>query len=343
MRRNLRTAFAGAAAAAAVAGCAVTGAVAAMPAGPKATTVRVVSGRTPAARPPAGVGHAVPRRPATRRQPGDGPRSKVGHVGDGGGSAAASRPVLAVAGASFAAGVGAGNHERAFPEDLARMLGWRLVVRADPGAGYVNPGFRHRGPFARLVAELHLSRLRPAVLLIQGGHDDIGSPIALVSRRVDGLVQSVLRQTPHTKIGIVSVFVKAHPDRRVPLVAVDTNQAIVTAAKLADPAAMVFNPIADHWHFARLRGRLRLHPDAAGHREIAEKLFDGLRRQLPLRCPAHPSPRQPCRLGQTTDVTWAGRLLAKVAVPNRPQPAAAGWTVPGAAAKISADTDRSRT
>ena len=64
----------------------------------------------------------------------------------------AQRPLLAVVGASFSAGVGAGNREHAWPEDLARIMGWRLAVSADPGAGYVNPGAGHRGPFSRLAA-----------------------------------------------------------------------------------------------------------------------------------------------------------------------------------------------
>jgi lysophospholipase L1-like esterase len=32
------------------------------------------------------------------------------------------------------------------------MMGWRFEVSADPGAGYVNPGAGHRGPFSRLAA-----------------------------------------------------------------------------------------------------------------------------------------------------------------------------------------------
>lgn len=245
--------------------------------------------------------------------------------------------MLAVVGASFAYGVGAGRRDRAFPDDLARMLGWRLVVRADPGAGYVRQGHRRLGTFGRLVSELDLARLRPAVLLVQGGHDDIGEPVNLISRRVDELLQTVQRKAPTTRVGIVPVFVKPHLDRPIPLEAVDTSQAIVSAAKLADPAVMVFNPIAGHWRFARMHGRLRLHPDAAGHREIAEKLFNGLRKQMPLTCPAHPSASYPCRVVSATAKMWPNRLLTRVAAPRRSPAVARVSAVSAAAAKVSAD------
>ena len=58
-------------------------------------------------------------------------------TGQPGGTA---RPLLAVVGASFSAGVGAGHLSDAWPEDLARIMHWGLIVSADRGAGYVNPG-----------------------------------------------------------------------------------------------------------------------------------------------------------------------------------------------------------
>ena len=54
-----------------------------------------------------------------------------------------------------------------------------------------------------------------------------------------------------------------------------TDQAIVAAARHADRAVVVFDPIAGHWHFPRIRDHL--HPTAAGHRWIAGRLAAGLR------------------------------------------------------------------
>ena len=93
-----------------------------------------------------------------------------------GSPAPTQRPLLAVVGASFSAGVGASHPDQAWPQDLARIMHWRLALSADPGAGDVNPGAGHRGPFAKLAGRLHLARTDPGTIIIQGGHDDIGRP-----------------------------------------------------------------------------------------------------------------------------------------------------------------------
>jgi acyl-CoA thioesterase I len=183
----------------------------------------------------------------------------------------APRPLLAVVGASFSAGVGAGNRAHAWPEDLARIMGWRLAVSADPGAGYVNPGAGHRGPFSRLAARLPLARLDPNTVIIQGGHDDIGRPLPLIRSRVESLISTVRRQDPRCRLAVLTVFPRGRPSPA----ALATDQAIVAAARHADPAVLVFDPIASHWRFPRIRDHL--HPTAAGHEWIARHLAAGLR------------------------------------------------------------------
>ena len=183
----------------------------------------------------------------------------------------AQRPLLAVVGASFSAGVGAGNRAHAWPEDLARIMGWRLAVSADPGAGYVNPGAGHRGPFSRLAARLPLARLDPGVVIIQGGHDDIGRPLPLIRSRVESLIRTIRRQDPHGRLAVLTVFPRGRPSPA----AVATDQAIVAAARRADPAVLVFDPIASHWQFPRIGDHL--HPTPAGHEWIARHLAAGLR------------------------------------------------------------------
>lgn len=184
----------------------------------------------------------------------------------------AVRPVLAVVGASFSAGVGARGAARAWPADLGRILHMRVVVSADAGAGYLSRGVGRRGPFAALASKLNLARLRPAVLLIQGGHNDINRPAGAITRSVHGLIGQVRCATPGTRIGILSVFPSgATPSRG----AVAADHTIVAAARSADPHVLVFDPIAQHWHFPRLRDQL--HPTPAGHEWIAERVAVGLR------------------------------------------------------------------
>ena len=184
-------------------------------------------------------------------------------------------PLLAVIGASFSAGVGAGGQHRAWPEDLAKTLHWRLVLSADPGAGYVNRGSGRRGPLARLAARLHLGRASPTLIIIQGGHDDIGRPPSLIRERVQSLVARIHRQAPHSLLAVLTVFARGN---RPSAAAMATDRAIVAAARRADPAILVFDPLADGWHFPR--GGDHLHPTAAGYRWIARDLAADLRRLL---------------------------------------------------------------
>ena len=183
-----------------------------------------------------------------------------------------ARPLLAVVGASFSAGVGAGHPGDAWPEDLARIMHWRLIVSADPGAGYVNPGAGDRGPFSRLAARLDLARAHPQTVIIQGGHDDIGRPLPLIRERVRGLIAAIRRAAPSARLVLLTVFPRGnHP----PAAVWATDQAIVNAARQADPAVLIFDPLAGHWHFPRIGDHL--HPTPAGHRWIAGRLAAGLR------------------------------------------------------------------
>jgi lysophospholipase L1-like esterase len=181
-------------------------------------------------------------------------------------------PVLAVVGASFSAGVGARGAALAWPADLGRLLHMRVVVSADAGAGYLSRGVGRRGPFARLTDRLNLARLRPAVLLVQGGHNDVNRPAAALARSVRGLIGQVRCATPGTRIGIVSVFPSGNTPSRAAVLA---DRTIVAAARAADPRVVVFDPIAQHWRFPRLRDQL--HPTIAGHQWIAERVAAGLR------------------------------------------------------------------
>jgi lysophospholipase L1-like esterase len=183
--------------------------------------------------------------------------------------------LLAVVGASFSAGVGAGNRRDAWPADLGRRLGWRVVVDADRDAGFVNRGNGDRGPFYRLVSQLDLRRLHPAAIVIQGGHDDIGRPLPLIRDRVEGLVTEVHRQAPHALLIILSVFVAG---RRPSTAAVATDRTTVSAARRTDPGVVVVDPLAEHWRFPRTGDHL--HPTLAGHRWIARRLAVVLRERL---------------------------------------------------------------
>jgi lysophospholipase L1-like esterase len=181
------------------------------------------------------------------------------------------QPVLAVVGASFSAGVGAGRPAQAWPADLGRILHLKVAVSAVSGAGYVNLGAGRRGPFKAMAGRLNLARLRPELVLIQGGHNDINHPAGQVRQSVHALITQIRCESPRSRIGIVSVF----PTGDVPSAgARATDRVIVAAARAADPAVLVFDPIAGHWDFPRIGDDL--HPSPAGHLWIARKIAAGL-------------------------------------------------------------------
>lgn len=186
-----------------------------------------------------------------------------------GGLSTTKPPLLIVLGASFTAGVGAGEADDAWPYDLAHLLGWRVLADGVSGAGYVNPGHLHLGPLAHLVANLRLSRLDPSMIIIQAGHNDMGAPAALLSERVASLLDTVRHQAPEARIVLLTVFSRRQDGLPAPVseAARLTDSTIVTAARRADPGATILDPLARRWRFPTRRDHL--HPTPAGHLRIA--------------------------------------------------------------------------
>jgi acyl-CoA thioesterase-1 len=145
-------------------------------------------------------------------------------------------PRLAIVGASFTAGVGSGPG-RSWAVLLARHLRWDAVVDGVPGAGYVRAGGGRpgsRGPVAAEIARAGLGALQPSLVIVQAGHDDIGVPPALERRRVEQAV------------------------------------GVIPAARAADPAVIIIDPLAGGWRYAHVRDGL--HPTAAGSAWIAGRV-----------------------------------------------------------------------
>ncbi|MBO0852318.1 MAG: SGNH/GDSL hydrolase family protein [Nocardia sp.] len=180
---------------------------------------------------------------------------------------AGAEPTLAVVGASIAAGTGAPGPEQAWPALLAKAIGWKVAVSADPGAGYLALGQHRRGPIRRLMDGLDLKRLHPAMVLVEAGYNDIAWPTSVVNAAVQDSIREIRTESPTSSIGLITVF--PHGDRPTPEMS-DTDTTIVAAARSIDPGVYVFDPLAMHWDFPRLPDRL--HPDQLGHQWIADRL-----------------------------------------------------------------------
>jgi lysophospholipase L1-like esterase len=105
----------------------------------------------------------------------------------------ASSPVVAVIGDDFAYGIG-DNLRSAFPEQLGPYIGDRVVVSADTGAGYLNQGEDGFGPYSTLLANMDLPRLRPSIVIVQGGYNDAGSNPFAVAAEVVSLVGTIRQE-----------------------------------------------------------------------------------------------------------------------------------------------------
>jgi lysophospholipase L1-like esterase len=196
--------------------------------------------------------------------------SQVQPVGRGTGPVSdqhARRPLLLVVGASFSEGVGASRPAQGWPYLLAQKLGWDVVVRGVPGAGYVRVGKGGGGPVARELAGIDLARLNPAVVIVQAGHNDIGEPLGLVSQNVAGVVERIQQRAPNAKIALITVFTRRRPVAQ----AAPTDQAIVDSARRADPDVTILDPMTQRWTFPVVADHF--HPSQAGHSWIANRVM----------------------------------------------------------------------
>ena len=226
---------------------------------------------------PASAAPAVPRAGVTypvmlRSGPGPAPGSRT--LGEQAceqgieGAHGPGLPRLAVVGASFTAGIGSGP-SRSWAVLLTRHLRWDAVVDGVPGAGYVRAGAGRsgsRGPVAAEIARVGLRALQPSLVIVQAGHDDIGVPPALERHRVEQAVGLIRAEAPRAKIVLLTVF----PGRSHRAAAYRTDLAIVAAARAADPAVIIIDPLAAGWRYAHVRDGL--HPTAAGSTWIASRV-----------------------------------------------------------------------
>jgi lysophospholipase L1-like esterase len=179
---------------------------------------------------------------------------------------------LVVLGASISAGTGS-TPEQAWPAVVGRCLGRRVVVGAVPGAGYIATGRGARGPVGRLLREADLARLDPSLVVLQAGHNDIGTPGPQLRAAVTTAVETARRDAPRAPLALLTVVAHAGDPSAS---ARATDATIVEAARRADPGVVVLDPIAEGWSFPRVADGL--HPTAAGQRLLAGHVLDDLAR-----------------------------------------------------------------
>jgi lysophospholipase L1-like esterase len=180
-------------------------------------------------------------------------------------------PAVAIVGASITAGVGAEDPAGSWAVLLARQLHWNAFVYGVPGAGYVHPGLGRKGPVAAEIDRAHLGALKPSLIIVQAGHDDMSVPPGLERLRVQQTVAMIRAQAPQARIALITVFA----GRKRPPAIYRTDEAIVAGAEAADPDVIIMDPLASGWRFPHARDGL--HPSPEGDAWIAGKVAGILR------------------------------------------------------------------
>jgi len=173
-------------------------------------------------------------------------------------------PTVAIVGASYTAGVGPDDPARSWAVGLARLLRWNAVIYGVPGAGYARAGSGGRGPMSRMLDQEGLPGLGPALVIVQAGHDDAGTPAGLERQRVRAAVDQVRAAAPAARIALLTTFAAAPPGSPA---LQRTDNEIVSAGTAADRDVIVMDPLAGRWAFPHAGGGL--HPTAAGDAWIA--------------------------------------------------------------------------
>ena len=177
-------------------------------------------------------------------------------------------PTMAIAGASYTAGVGPSNPALSWAADLARTLHWDAVIDGVSGAGYTRTGTDGLGPMTRMLADEGLPGLSPSLVIVQAGYDDGKVPPGIEREQVLRTIELIRAEAPHARIGLVTVFTS--PSRPIPARFYRIDATIVAAARAADPNAIIMDPLTGQWAYQHVDNGL--HPTAAGDAWIAGKV-----------------------------------------------------------------------
>ena len=209
-------------------------------------------------------------------------------------------PTAAIVGASYTAGVGPGNPEQSWAVRLARELHWNAVVYGVSGAGFTRSAPGAAGSMSGLLEAEDLPRLNPALVIVQAGFDDSGVPDAVEASRVRAVIGQIRTAARNARIALLTTF--AYTAAGTPALHA-TDQTIVTAARAADPGAIIMDPLAGRWQYERAGDGL--HPTAAGDQWIAHRVAAILAANNVRAAPADGAPPTVCDAAVGADSTPA--------------------------------------
>ncbi|RJL30839.1 SGNH/GDSL hydrolase family protein [Bailinhaonella thermotolerans] len=190
-------------------------------------------------------------------------------------------PVVMVIGDSFTVGHRGVPGERTYAAAVARTLGWQIITAGASGTGLVEPG--RAGKDFRAAFERELSwRPAPDLVIVSGGHNDRRHHPSVIADGVADLLGRIESHWPGVPAALVGPLWVGDP----PKAAVGVRDAMARAA--AEMEVPFIDPVGERWiggdpgdgrsEAARFLLPDGVHPTYAGHRRLAERLTDALRR-----------------------------------------------------------------
>ncbi|XVQ12988.1 SGNH/GDSL hydrolase family protein [Spirillospora sp. CA-255316] len=203
---------------------------------------------------------------------------------------AASTPVVMFLGDSYTVGERGSLPEYTYAAATARLLGWQPVLAGRGGTGFI-AGSSVRQAFGTLYESQLGWRPAPDLLIVSGGHNDWSYPPQQVAAAAHELLERAQGRWPDSRIAVLGpIWGSQNP----PQGALAVRDAL---RQVAQQLGMPFiDPITERWitgnraqgtgNAAHLIQKDGTHPTKEGHRYLATRLVESLRR-LGL---AHPTP-----------------------------------------------------
>ncbi|MFI0355584.1 SGNH/GDSL hydrolase family protein [Actinomadura sp. 9N407] len=195
---------------------------------------------------------------------------------------AATAPVVMFLGDSYTVGDRGNLQEYTYAAAAARLLGWQVIVAGRSGTGFVTAG--RAGQAFGLLFESQLGwRPAPDLLIVSGGHNDWNKPPQQVAEAARDVLERARKRWPDTRVAFIGPI---WGNQSPPPGALNVRNALRGVAQQV--GVPFIDPIAERWITGhRLQGAGNaprfiqadgVHPTPEGHRYIATRLVDDLKR-----------------------------------------------------------------
>jgi len=182
-----------------------------------------------------------------------------------------ARRLAVFLGDSYTSGyLGIGEGADGWPAIVSGSAGWRLANLAEPGIGFVNPGWT--APVGAQVSEA--IRLKPDLVVLAAGHNDEHYGTDRTARAADAVLRELGAGLPGAIVVVIGpIWYDGSP---VPTIVALRDH---LRARAAASGALFIDPIAGRWFAGsnhQLIGADGVHPTSAGHRHIARLVLAAL-------------------------------------------------------------------